>query len=447
MANNLPTTTVNQTGLTVPDAAAAREIAPHQWSAFKQAVWPGANDETVCLALDYCKARGLDPMQKPVHIVKTWNNETRRYEESIWEGINSHRTRASRTKEYDGISEPEFGEPQTEKFGFGDGSYELTFPEWCKIKVYRRGRTHPFVGLVYWRETYASVKGGAPNAMWRKRPYSQLAKCAEAEALRKAFPEEVGGMPTAEEMDGQAVVGFDNARDITPSQPKQGDPALAGLVQTTAKKPVDIDIPSDLDRRNSPATNEKTHDDAQAGTDDLQDELGDGGDHVNSSAVRASSTDMGTTSPTGEQNTVSKQADTPPGAAAGSGQSAGAGNSPQAAGSPPVSNSASVPLIDDPDAKMIRLINPGNKSIEQEWTRTNTNVDHWCSALQEILWENQGAPAVFAAWWNLHKDAAHAFQRVLSKKPEHKSAYSNMGGLIEFAEGTMGDHDKQCELV
>jgi hypothetical protein len=39
--------------------------------------------------------------------------------------------------------------------------------------------------------------------MWRKRPYGQLAKCAEAQALRKAFPEIVSQHPTAEEMEGK----------------------------------------------------------------------------------------------------------------------------------------------------------------------------------------------------------------------------------------------------
>jgi hypothetical protein len=48
--------------------------------------------------------------------------------------------------------------------------------------------------------------------MWEKRPYGQLAKCAEAQALRKAFPEILGGMVTSEEMEGK---GFDNARIVS----------------------------------------------------------------------------------------------------------------------------------------------------------------------------------------------------------------------------------------
>ena len=39
--------------------------------------------------------------------------------------------------------------------------------------------------------------------MWAKRPFGQLSKCAEAQALRKAFPDTTGSQPTAEEMEGR----------------------------------------------------------------------------------------------------------------------------------------------------------------------------------------------------------------------------------------------------
>ena len=75
----------------------------------------------------------------------------------------------------------------------------------------------------YWKENYA-VKGGqeksiAPNAMWLKRPYGQIAKCAEAQALRKAFPE-IGSQPTADEMEGKFEEG---EREINP-QPAKSEP-------------------------------------------------------------------------------------------------------------------------------------------------------------------------------------------------------------------------------
>ena len=43
-----------------------------------------------------------------------------------------------------------------------------------------------------------------PNATWKKRPKGMLMKCAEAQSLRMAFPDELGGEMTADEMAGQS---------------------------------------------------------------------------------------------------------------------------------------------------------------------------------------------------------------------------------------------------
>jgi len=180
-------------------------------------LYPNASLPSVKMVLSYCKASGLDPMQKPVHIVPMWDGKSRSMRDVIMPGVGLYRTQAARGGDYAGVTEPEFGEDVTEDVG----GTQITYPKWCKVTVKRRlsdGVIVDFTAVERWKENYA-VRGGkdksiAPNAMWSKRPYGQLAKCAEAQALRKAFPE-IGAQPTAEEMEGKSFEP-QGERDITP---------------------------------------------------------------------------------------------------------------------------------------------------------------------------------------------------------------------------------------
>lgn len=178
-------------------------------TALKTSLYPGASDASVELVLSYCRAAGLDPMQKPVHIVPMWDGKAKQMRDVVMPGIGLYRTNAARTGEFAGMSEPEFGPMVTERLG----DREVTFPEWCKVTAYRQLRTGhvaEFTAVEYWVENYA-IKGGkdqdqSPNAMWSKRARGQLAKCAQAQALRMAFPEAVGSAPTADEMEGKSII-------------------------------------------------------------------------------------------------------------------------------------------------------------------------------------------------------------------------------------------------
>ncbi len=41
----------------------------------ENSLYPGASTTSIALAINYCRASGLDPMQKPVHIVPMWDNK------------------------------------------------------------------------------------------------------------------------------------------------------------------------------------------------------------------------------------------------------------------------------------------------------------------------------------------------------------------------------------
>ena len=174
----------------------------------ENSLYPGASPQSIAMVINYCQAAGLDPMQKPAHIVPMWDSKAQRMRDVIMPGIGLYRTQAARTGQYAGVTEPEYGPDITEKIG----GQEITYPAWCKVVVKRmmpNGQIVEFAAIERWKENYA-VKGGkeksiAPNAMWTKRPYAQLYKCTESQALRKAFPEMVGSQPTAEEMEGKTL--------------------------------------------------------------------------------------------------------------------------------------------------------------------------------------------------------------------------------------------------
>jgi phage recombination protein Bet len=187
--------------------------------AMKTSLYPGADDKSVDMILAYCTARGLDVMTKPVHLVPMWIPERKRdgkvispagMRDVVMPGIGTYRIDAHRTGEYAGQDECEFGPPVTRTFTDGSKRVEVTFPEWARVTVYRMMRDVrvAYSAKVYWLETYSTAgrDTDAPNAMWKKRPFGQLEKCAEALALRKGFPEAVGNEPTAEEMEGKAFI-------------------------------------------------------------------------------------------------------------------------------------------------------------------------------------------------------------------------------------------------
>jgi len=188
----------------------------------RSSLYPGASDSSIAMVISYCKAAGLDPMQKPVHIVPMRDSKTKQNRDVIMPGIGLYRIQAARTQQYAGVSEPEYGPDTTVTL---DG-VEVTFPAWCKIVVRRllpNGVIAEFAAVERWMENYANagydkergVVSDAPNSMWKKRPYGQLAKCAEAQALRKAFPE-IGAQPTAEEMEGKPLEGNDDSGATAP---------------------------------------------------------------------------------------------------------------------------------------------------------------------------------------------------------------------------------------
>jgi phage recombination protein Bet len=185
---------------------ARRSIDDSTWNTLKNSIFPGALNASILMAVDYCLARKLDILKKPCHIVpmnvKDAKSGEYAFRDVILPGIYEYRTTAMRTGLYLGHTEPVYGPEQAFD--------ETTAPVTCSMTVYRwnvlAAMKVPFPVTVKFREVVGLTKDGKINARWDKAPVQMLTKCTEAAALREAFPEELGGEPTMEEMTGATVV-------------------------------------------------------------------------------------------------------------------------------------------------------------------------------------------------------------------------------------------------
>lgn len=173
-------------------AVAVPEYSTEQIRILAETVAKGCDQNELAFFLQVCKLKRLDPFSGQVHCMKRWDSDLGREKVSVQIGIDGFRVIASRTQELAGTTEPEYDSE--------DGIH----PNWARITVYRYGRDNekiPYTVKARWSEYVQTKKDGNPNRMWVKMPYNQLAKCAESQALRKAFPDELSGMYTDEEME------------------------------------------------------------------------------------------------------------------------------------------------------------------------------------------------------------------------------------------------------
>jgi phage recombination protein Bet len=218
MGNELAVAGNRETRLAMP----VPEFSTEQIRILAETVAKGCDQNELGFFLTVCKLKRLDPFSHQVHCVKRWDSDLGREKMVIQVGIDGFRVIAVRTEELAGISEPEYDSE--------DGDH----PNWARVVVYRYGRDNekiPYSVKARWSEYVQTKKDGTPNRMWAKMPYIMLAKCSEAMALRKAFPDELSGMYSDEEM-GQA----DNEGTTTPASVMGGKPPVSMPRSTDEKK-------------------------------------------------------------------------------------------------------------------------------------------------------------------------------------------------------------------
>jgi phage recombination protein Bet len=216
-------------------------FTPDQINLIKRTIADGASNDELDLFLHQCKRTGLDPLARQIYCTFRWNNVQdkngkwiKQKRMTIQTSIDGFRLVAERTGKYAGQLGPLWcGQDGI----WRDVWLAAEAPAAGKIGIIRSDFKEPLWAVADWR-SYVQKTDKGVNRMWQQMGPTMIAKCAESLGLRRAFPQELSGLYTPEEM-SQA-----DSEEPEHKAPKAAPDAMAALPPPAEEAPTQVIVPA-----------------------------------------------------------------------------------------------------------------------------------------------------------------------------------------------------------